>query len=139
VKISYPTHLLAGSIQNLSITFRDESFSLQDVSLTIHSRLSVHAIKRTFTVEEEADVISSNITEDNGATKVLSIQTPIHLTESFALSLKKSVVRKSESIHLLFSYSKEKSTDKTVYCTVNRALLQGLTLLVCLRASYTCG
>jgi hypothetical protein len=133
-KVSYPARLLQGSLQNVTVTFPDERFILQDVSITVTSKLSVQALKSSFAIEEDTEDIPCTITEDESTAKILSIHVPSDLRESFTLSLKKSTVKKMEVFQLLFSYSVQISDDNTLYCTV-RPILR-VTNLVFMRGSY---
>jgi len=116
--VSYPSHLFPDTLQNIAIRFPDDNFMLQDVSITIHSRLSVHAVKSTFTVEEDAEAFTCTITDETTPNHVLTLKIPQHISESFTLALKRSVVRKSETLHVLFSYSVRTGAGSILYCTV---------------------
>lgn len=115
--MSYPANLLQGSIQNITITFPDDRFTLQDVTLTVGSKLSLHALKSSFTIEEDAQDIPCTITDDSTTSKMLSIRVPPDVRETFALTFKKSAVRKLENLQLLFSYT-VRTASTPLYCTV---------------------
>ena len=104
-EISYPVHLLQGSMQNMSITFPDDRYTLTDVGLSVNSKLSIHAVKSTFSIEEDTIDIPCATNNDSATTKMLSIRVPAEVTESLTLTLKRSTVRKSENLKLSFSYS----------------------------------
>ena len=105
-------------MQNVTITFPDDRFILQDVSMTVTSKLSVQAIKSSFAIEEDTEDIPCIITDDATTSKILSIRVPADLRESFSLVLKKSTVKKMEAFQLLFSYAVQISEDNVLYCTV---------------------
>jgi hypothetical protein len=104
-------------MQNITITFPDDRFTLQDVTLTVISKLSVHALKSSFTIEEDAQDIPCTITDDSTTSKMLSIRVPADVRETFALTLKRSAVRKLEHLQLLFSYT-VRTSSTPLYCTV---------------------
>jgi hypothetical protein len=92
-------------MQNMSITFPDDRYTLTDVGLSVNSKLSIHAVKSTFSIEEDTIDIPCATSDDSATTKMLSIRVPAEVTESLTLTLKRSTVRKSENLKLSFSYS----------------------------------
>jgi hypothetical protein len=92
-------------MQNMSITFPDDRFTLTDVSLSVNSKLSIRAVKSTFSIEEDTIDIPCATNNDSDSTKMLSIRVPAEVTESLTLTLKRSTVIKSENLKLSFSYS----------------------------------
>src|SRR5271170_3841152 len=92
-------------MQNMSITFPDDRFTLTDVNLSVNSKLSIRAIKSTFSIEEDTIDIPCATNNDSASTKTLSIRVPAEVTESLTLTLKRTTVIKSENLKLSFSYS----------------------------------
>lgn len=92
-------------MQNMSITFPDDRFTLTDVILSVNSKLSIRAVKSTFSIEEDTIDIPCATNNDSTSTQTLSIRVPAEVTESLTLTLKRSTVIKSESLKLSFSYS----------------------------------
>ena len=92
-------------MQNMSITFPDDRFTLTDVGLSVSSKLSIRAVKSTFSIEEDTTDIPCATNNDSGPTKMLSMRVPPEVTESLTLTLKRSTVVKSETLKLSFSYS----------------------------------
>ena len=92
-------------MQNLTITLPDERFTLNEVSLRVNSKLSIHAVKSTFAIEEDSIDIPCAVTNESPTSQILSLRVPGDISESFTLTLKQSVAKKSENLHLLFSYS----------------------------------
>jgi len=102
----------------MTISFPDERFTLQDVNLRLTSKLSIHAVKSTFVIEEDTTDIPSSITDSSTRDKMLSIRVPSEVTESLKLTMKKCTVRKEEILHVSFNYFVSMSPEKTLYCTV---------------------
>jgi len=116
-QVSYPANLLQGSINNLTITFPNDGFALREASLTINSKLSIHAVKSTFTIEEDTIDIPCAISDNSTAMKAISVRVPADVTESFTFTSKRSAVRKSETLRLVFNYS-ARTSQGLVHCTV---------------------
>ena len=129
-QVSYPSSLLQSSFQNMAISFPDERFTLQEVNLRLTSKLSIHAVKSTFVIEEDTADIPCSITDPSTKTKILYIRSPSEVTESLKLSMKKCTVRKEEILHVSFNYFVSISPDKVLYCTVSHPYLNILTSLV---------
>jgi hypothetical protein len=93
-------------MQNLVIRFPDERFKLKDANLTINSKLSIHGVKSTFSIEEDTIAAPCTLTNDylSPSTQVVSFRVPSEISESFALTFKRSVVKKAESLKLQFDY-----------------------------------
>jgi hypothetical protein len=93
-------------MQNLVIRFPDDLFKLKAATLTINSKLSIHGVKSTFSIEEDTIGAPCTLTNDylSPATQVISFRVPSEISESFTLTFKRSVVKKSESLKLQFDY-----------------------------------
>lgn len=102
----------------MTISFPDERFTLQDVNLRLTSKLSIHAVKSTFIIEEDTTDIPCTITDPATRVKILSIRVPSEVVESLKLTMKKCTVRKEEILHVSFNYFVSISPEKTLYCTV---------------------
>jgi hypothetical protein len=113
----------------MTITFPDNRFRLEDASLKVSSKLSMHALKSSFVIEEDSTDIPCAMTADSNHSYVLSLRTPAEVTESFALTLKRSTVKKSEALQLKISYSVRKPSS-VLECTVVSLLDTFLSLLV---------
>jgi len=116
-------------MQNLVIQFPDERFKLNSATININSKLSIHGVKSTFAIEEDTVVVPCTLTDDylNPSSQVLGFRVPPEITESFTLTFKRSVVKKSESLKLQFDYQVQ--TDSGVVdCKVD-SLLALLTLV----------
>jgi hypothetical protein len=110
---------MQGSMQNLTITLPNERFTLNDVGLRVNSKLSIHAEKSTFAIEEDSIDIPCMVTKESPTSQILSLRIPADISESFTLTLKQSVAKKAESLHLLFSYS-VRMPDGIRQCTVTQ-------------------
>jgi hypothetical protein len=117
-QVAYPSHMLPESSQNLIISFPDASFSFEDARVTLNSKLSVHAVKSTFTIEEETQQIPFSVQDNGTSRKILTMTVPSDIKESVTMTLKRSVMRKSETLHLVCSYGVRKTPETTVHCTV---------------------
>ena len=104
-------------MQNLTITLPDERFTLNEVSLRVNSKLSIHAEKSTFAIEEDSIDIPCVVTKESPTSQILSLRVPADISESFTLTLKRSVAKKAENLQLLFGYSVQTS-DGIRQCTV---------------------
>lgn len=101
----------------MTIAFPDNRFALKDASLKVTSKLSMHALKSSFVIEEDSTDIPCAITTDSNHRYILSLRTPAEVTESLTLTLKRSTVKKSEALQLKISYSVRKP-DSVLDCTV---------------------
>jgi hypothetical protein len=110
---------MQGSMQNLTITLPNERFTLNEVSLRVNSKLSIHAEKSTFAIEEDSIDIPCVVTKESPTSQILSLRVPADLTESFTLTLKRSVAKKAENLQLLFGYS-VRTSDGIRQCTVTQ-------------------
>ena len=88
------------------------------VNLSVSSKLSIHAVKSTFSIEEDTIEIPCSTNDESTTTKVLSIRVPAEVSESFTLALKRSTVKKTESLKLCFDYS-VRTPQGFVPCSVN--------------------
>ena len=104
-------------MQNLTITLPDERFTLNEVNLRVNSKLSIHADKSTFAIEENSIDIPCAVTNESPTSQILSLRVPADISESFTLTLKRSVAKKSENLQLLFSYS-VRTSGGICQCTV---------------------
>jgi hypothetical protein len=123
-------------MQNLVIRFPDERFKIKTANLAINSKLSIHGVKSTFSIEEDATGAPCTLTNDylSPSTQVVSFRVPPEITESFTLTFKRSVVKKSESLKLQFDY--RVGTDQGILdCSVRPllVLLTSVFLRVCRR------
>jgi hypothetical protein len=114
---------MQGSMQNITITLPDDRFTLNEVNVKVNSKLTIHEVKRTFTIEEDTIDIPCAVTNESPTSQILSLRVPRDLTESFTLTLKRSTVKKSENLQLHFSYSVQ-TPSGVVQCTV--ALIRNL-------------
>jgi hypothetical protein len=106
-------------MQNITLAFPNDRFALNDVSLTVNSKLSIYAVKSTFAIEEDTTDIPCVITDDSTTSKVMSLRVPGDVGESFTLTLKRSTVKKSENLHLSFGYTVQ-TPGGIVQCTVTQ-------------------
>lgn len=110
---------MQGSMQNITITLPDDRFTLNEVNLKVNSKLSLHAVKSTFAIEEDSTDIPCAITNESSTSKILSFRVPPEINESFTLTLKRSVAKKSENLQLQFGYS-VRMPDGVRQCKVMR-------------------
>ena len=116
-------------MQNLVIQFPDERFKLNNATININSKLSIHGVKSTFAIEEDTVVVQCTLADDylNPSSQVVSFRVPSEITESFTSTFKRSVVKKSESLKLQFGYQ-VRTDSGVVDCKVD-SLLALLTLV----------
>jgi hypothetical protein len=122
-QVSCPAHLLQETLQNITITFPSDRFVLQEVVLTLTSKLFVQAAKSTFAVEENNHDIPCTLTDDSTTSKILSIRVPTDVTESFRITMKRFIVRKWETLRLVVSYGVRTSDSGLLQCTVRSLFL----------------
>ena len=104
LQVSYPLNLFQASDQNITVTFPKERVTIQNVTLTLSSKLLVENAKGTFTIEDDSEDVPCSIREASTTRKILSLRLPPEAKESFVLNLKGCTVKLLEKLRLVFNY-----------------------------------